>query len=99
MSTYAVTQETVDKLSKTHKLQQLRLTDYNTDNALVSSQKWADVGHFNPPIEALYFEKNDTLPLNNTVMHRNGSFRRGIYYVVLTPQNAHNNGIFLTNFL
>lgn len=98
MFTYAVTQETIDKISKTKKLQQLRLTDYITDHALVPSQKWGDVGQFNPPIEALYFENDDTLPINYTVMHRNGSFRRGIYYVVMTPKIAHHHGIFLTSF-
>jgi hypothetical protein len=98
MFTYAVTQETINKISKIKKLEQLRLTDYNTDHALVPSQNWGDVREFNPPIEALYFEKDDTLPLNYTIMHRNGSFRRGIYYVVMTTKFAHRSGIFLTSF-
>lgn len=98
MFTYAVTQETIDKISKTKKLEQLRLIDYNTDNALVPSQNWSDVGQFNPPIEALYFERDETLPINFNIMHRNGAFRGGIYYVVVTKKIAHYHGIFLTSF-
>jgi len=98
MFTYAVTQETIDKISKTKKLEQLRLTDYNTDHALVPHQNWGDVREFNPPIEALYFEKADTLPPNHTIIHRNGAVRRGIYYVVISNKIAHYHGIFLTRF-
>lgn len=98
MLTYAVTQDTVDKLSKNKKLEQLRLIDYDTDHALVSSQNWGDVGQINPPIEALYFEKDETLPPNYNIIHRNGAIRRGIYYVVVTKKSAHYHGIFLTRF-
>ena len=98
MFTYAVTQETIDKISKTKKLENLRLIDYDTEHALIPCQNWGDVGQFNPPIEALYFEKDENQPLNYSIVHRNGAIRRGTYYVVVTKKSAHYHGIFLTSF-
>lgn len=95
MFTYAVTQDTVDKISKTKKLERLRLTDYNTDYALIPSQNWGDVGQFNPPIDALYFERDDSFPLNHSITHRNGAVRRGTYYVVVSEKIARGHGICL----
>lgn len=95
MFTYAVTQETIDRIYMQKKLEKLRLTDYNTEYALVSSQNWGDVGQFNPPIEALYFEKDENLPMNHNIMHRNGAVRRGIYYIVLDKKTAYTHGISL----
>ena len=98
MFTYAVTQETIDAISKTKKLEKLRLTDYNTENSLVPSQNWGDVGQITPPIEALYFESDATLPLNYSIVHRNSAVRRGIYYVVVNKKIAQRHGIFLSRF-
>ena len=95
MFTYAVTQNTIDKLMQNKKLEKLRLIDYNTDYALVPSQDWADVGQFSPPIDALYFESDESMPLNHHVMHRDGSVRRGIYYVVISEKLAHHHGVAL----
>jgi len=95
MSVYVVTQQTIDKFKKNRKLEKLRMTDYNTDYALVPNQNWADVGHFNPPIDALYFEKDENMPLNHHIIHRNGAIRRGIYYVVMNEKIARHNGVAL----
>lgn len=97
MFTYAVTWDTMDLLlkEKQESIERLRLVDYNTDLALVPSQDWGDVGHFTPPIRSLYFERDDTLPLNHSISHRNGSTQRGIYYVVVDKDVAYKHGIHL----
>ena len=95
MFTYAVTNETIQKVMKTKKLEKLRLIDYNTDYALIPSQQWGDVGQFTPPIDAIYFEKDESIPLNYNIMHRNGAVRRGIYYVVVSEKIARYHGISL----
>tara|TARA_R110002074_G_scaffold8841_9_gene35841 strand:+ start:17962 stop:18264 length:303 start_codon:yes stop_codon:yes gene_type:complete len=95
MFTYAVTQKTIDKIRKNKNIEELRLLDYNTDYALIPSQNWADVRQISPPIEYLYFERDDTLPVNHTILHRNGASRRGIFYVVVSEKIAHYHGISL----
>ncbi len=95
MFVYAVTHETIKKILKNKRIEKLRLTDYNTEHALVSLQKWGDVGQFTPPIEALYFEKDEKLPLNYIISHRNRAIRRGIYYVVVSQKTADQHGITL----